>query len=177
MPGWDLAVNRKLQESHFCRGIFTGKHFPGPWVCVEFGDSGSCPGWLIEKPKPPKLKEKCGKGSPLHLWLLQRKWAQKWVTPSVHNGNSSSSWIQIFHIHEGFWGCYMEKGNFIRPGAAGSSLGGKGRWIQPLLHWWWEAAPRIPCILSCGITGTIPRHSNKSSRCPKILFHIFFWGK
>lgn len=46
-------------------GAFSqGSVFPGPWVCVEFGDSGSCPGWLTEKPKAPKLKEKRGEGSP-----------------------------------------------------------------------------------------------------------------
>lgn len=46
-------------------GMFSqGSVSPGPWVCVEFGDNGDCPGWLIEKPKALKMKAKCGKGSP-----------------------------------------------------------------------------------------------------------------
>lgn len=123
-------------------GAFSqGSIFPGPWVCVEFGDSGSCPGWLTEKPKAPKLKEKRGKALPaLHLRLFQRKRERRsWETLSAHSGNSWPSWTQIFHNHVGLWGCYTERGDFIRLGAAGNSLGRKSRWIQPLLHWWWDA--------------------------------------
>lgn len=102
MPGWDLDVHRKLQERQ-------GSIFLGPGFVWNLGTVGGAQGgWLRNQSHQSwkvweRLSQLCICG------FCRENEHRSWGTASVHDFNSSSSWIQIFHIHEGFGGCYMEK--------------------------------------------------------------------
>lgn len=54
----------KFHESDFCKSIFAEEYFSKSLVPFGIWGQRYCVGCLIEKPVPPKLEEKCGKGSP-----------------------------------------------------------------------------------------------------------------
>lgn len=71
MQSWDLCVyiyicihTQNFMNATSARVFLQSSFFPSPWFSLEFGDSGYQLGWLIEKPVPPKLKQKCGRRSP-----------------------------------------------------------------------------------------------------------------
>lgn len=111
MPGWDLDVHRKLRERPFQWGNFHREAFS--WVLGLCGIWGQ---WEVPRVADWETKATKAEGK---VWerlsqlcicgFCRENEHRSWGTPSVHDFNSSSSWIQIFHIHEGFGGCYMEK--------------------------------------------------------------------